>query len=64
MILSSVCISCDVLLPYDGSRAWGDFDKCPKCKGIMDVWTESGVRNENARRMLAGTAPVGGAVNQ
>lgn len=50
MKLFSVCQSCDwAPKPYDGDRQWGDFDKCPKCGKAMDVWTESGVRNEEYR---------------
>ena len=51
--LYSVCPACDVpdtSNPYDGQRQFGDFDKCPKCGEVMDVWTESGVRNEQNRR--------------
>jgi hypothetical protein len=53
MNLFSVCPAscCDFdPKPYDGKRAWGDFDRCPKCNEIMDVWTESGVRNERIRQ--------------
>mgnify|MGYP001013424848 len=50
MKLFSVCQSCDwAPKPYDGDREWGDFDKCLKCGKAMDVWTESGVRNEEYR---------------
>lgn len=51
MELFSVCPSCEDWspMPYDGQREWGDFDKCPRCGTVMDVWTESGVRNEEAR---------------
>lgn len=59
MILFSVCEPCNEMTIYDGNRAFGDFDKCPACKGIMDVWTDSGVRNENSRRRLSGAAPLG-----
>jgi hypothetical protein len=53
MKLYSVCPTCDVpdwSAPYDGTRAFGDFDKCPKCNATMDAWTESGIRNEMTRR--------------
>jgi len=51
MKLFSVCPACTFEpKPYDGQRQWGDFDKCPKCSEIMDVWTESGIRNEETRR--------------
>lgn len=54
MKLYSVCPVCDDPgwgTPYDGrSRKWGDFDKCPKCGEIMDIWTESGIKNEMTRR--------------
>lgn len=53
MKLYSVCQVCDDIgwgNPYDGSRPFGDFDKCPKCKEVMDVWTESGIKNEMTRR--------------
>lgn len=50
MNLFAVCRTCDWNpKPYDGKRQWGDFDKCTKCGNVMDVWTESGVRNEEAR---------------
>lgn len=53
MNLFSVCPSCNFdPKPYDGQRQWGDFDRCPKCRAIMDVWTEHGVQNENMRRSL------------
>lgn len=58
MLLFSVCIPCNVMQPYDGTRRWGDFDKCPKCGATMDVHTEAGIRNENARRHFAGTPPL------
>lgn len=53
MKLFSICPICDDPnwgKPYDGARRWGDFDKCPKCGQAMDVWTESGIRNEMTRR--------------
>jgi hypothetical protein len=50
MKLFSVCVPCDEQQAYDGKRQWGDFDKCPKCREIMEVWTESGIRNQEARR--------------
>lgn len=55
MKLFSVCPTCPEFKaqPYDGQRAWGDFDKCAECGTTMDVWTESGVRNEQARLKLA-----------
>ena len=53
MKLFSVCAPCDVAIDYDGNRAWGDFDRCTKCHAVMDVWTDSGLRNENYRRFLA-----------
>lgn len=51
MNLFSVCPACEEFdpKPYDGNRVWGDFDKCPKCNSIMDVWTQSGVQNEQMR---------------
>lgn len=50
MKLFSVCPTCEFdPKPYDGNRAWGDFDRCPECNEAMDVWTESGVRNESFR---------------
>jgi len=53
MNLFSVCPACPFdPKPYDGNRVWGDFDRCPKCGEIMDVLTESGVRNDE-RRTLA-----------
>lgn len=56
MKLFSVCPTCDWSpKPYDGKRQWGDFDKCPKCGKVMDVWTESGVRNEENRRKWGAT---------
>lgn len=49
-LTTPVCPACDWSpKPYDGKRQWGDFDKCTKCGEVMDVWTESGVRNEEAR---------------
>lgn len=53
MKLFSVCVPCDQTQPYDGQRVWGDFDKCPKCDEIMEVWTESGVRNARWRAAYA-----------
>lgn len=53
MILFSVCEPCNVAQAYDGARMWGDFDKCEKCKRVMNVWTESGLQNENFRRRAA-----------
>lgn len=50
MKLFSVCVPCDEQKPYDGDRAWGDFDKCQRCGETMDVWTESGVRNQLMRQ--------------
>lgn len=54
MNLYSVCLPCTGPTwenPYDGkTRQFGDFDKCPKCGDVMDIWTESGVRNEMTRR--------------
>lgn len=53
MKLYSVCPICDDpggSTPFDGARAFGDFDQCAKCNAIMDVWTESGIRNEKTRR--------------
>jgi len=54
MKLFSVCINCVEWLPapYDGNRKWGDFDTCPRCFKTMEVWTESGVRNEESRIAL------------
>lgn len=51
MKLFSVCPTCPKFepKPYDGNRSWGDFDKCPTCGSVMEVWTESGVRNEQYR---------------
>jgi hypothetical protein len=53
MKLYSVCPVCndpDWQTPYDGSRLFGDLDRCAQCTAIMDVWTESGIRNEMLRR--------------
>jgi len=53
MKLFSVCPTCVFEpKPYDGERKWGDFDRCAKCGAIMNVWTESGVRNEQARQAI------------
>jgi len=56
MNLFSVCPKCSVFdwaaEPYDGKRPWGDFDRCTECGSVMDVWTESGVRNEESRIAL------------
>lgn len=49
MKLFSVCTHCDLKNDYDGSRPWGDFDRCPECNEVMEVWTASGVRNEEYR---------------
>ena len=54
MKLFSVCEQCDEIKPYDGNRTFGDLDLCDGCKEPMNVWTESGVRNENWRRQAAG----------
>lgn len=54
MKLFSVCVPCDEQKPYDGHRQWGDFDKCAKCGAVMDVWTESGIRNQEVRHQLRG----------
>lgn len=57
MKLFSVCRVCDWSpKPYDGKRHWGDFDKCVRCGEVMDVWTESGVRNEEARLPALGVS--------
>lgn len=51
MKLFSVCAACAWSpKPYDGKRQWGDFDKCSRCGEMMEVWTESGIRNEEVRR--------------
>lgn len=50
MALYSVCMPCGLHWDYDGKRTFGDFDTCPQCSNIADVWTESGIRNEQARR--------------
>jgi hypothetical protein len=54
MNLYSVCPTCEDPeywgKPYDGGRKFGDFDKCPKCNEVMDVWTEGGIKNEMTRR--------------
>lgn len=55
MKLFSVCAPCDLQKPYDGNRQWGDFDNCSKCGEIMDVWTESGIRNAEARGDISRT---------
>lgn len=54
MRLFSVCAPCNKMHSYDGSREFGDFDRCLQCGEVMDVWTESGVVNENARRYMSG----------
>ena len=54
MKLFSVCVPCDEQKPYDGHRKWGDSDKCAKCGAVMDVWTESGIRNQEGRHQLRG----------
>lgn len=57
MRLFSFCYDCEVLQDYrnpEAKRMFGDFDKCPKCSGTMELWTESGVRNENDRRFYSG----------
>lgn len=62
MKLYSICLPCDGPTwanPYDGTRHFGDFDKCQKCGEIMDVWTESGIRNEMTRRQWGITGVVG-----
>lgn len=61
MKLYSVCPACDFdPKPYDGNRKWGDFDQCPKCNAIMDVWTEADVRNERVRLGWGISRAVGG----
>jgi len=52
MRLFSVCVPCDKQKPYDGQRTWGDLDECPCCGELMDIWTESGIRNQEVRRAL------------
>lgn len=57
MNLYSVCPVCPFKAePYDGTRTFGDFDKCPKCGGVMDVWTERSVREQNLREELESPA--------
>jgi hypothetical protein len=58
MNLFSFCPDCEVLQPADGSKRFGDFDRCPKCHDTMELWTEAGVRNENARRFYSGRAAL------
>lgn len=61
MKLFSVCHVCEFEpKPYDGAREFGDFDRCQKCSSIMDVWTESGVRNESNRLGRHIPVPVSG----
>lgn len=65
MKLFSVCPACEFKpQPYDGSRAWGDFDKCPSCGIVMDVWTESGVENECNRLRMSQNIDGGDSVTQ
>lgn len=62
MKLYSICLPCDGPTwanPYDGTRQFGDFDKCPKCGEVMDVWTESGICNEFMRRQWGIHGAVG-----
>lgn len=57
MKLFSFCPGCEVLQAYrdpDRNRPFGDFDRCPKCRDTMELWTEAGVRNENGRRFYNG----------
>ena len=54
MRLFSVCEPCNKAHPYNGMREFGDFDRCSMCGETMDVWTENGIMNENARRYLSG----------
>ena len=50
MKLFSVCPACDFdPKPFDGSRTFGDLDQYPKCNATMNIWTESGIRNEKVR---------------
>ena len=39
--MHSVCIPCDVSKPLNGARHMTDFDRCPKCRAIMDVMTST-----------------------
>lgn len=48
--LHSVCVPCDLSKPLNGTRHMTDFDRCPKCGGVMDVMTSTSFKRADCNQ--------------